>query len=271
MPQSNATLFLSLEHTSLAVRHAALQKLIELLSGRIYRLKYSKQSSSKYHTTIFKVPYNHLQISIQHSSKYHTTLFKVTYNTLQGAIRPSSKYHTTLFKVSYNPLQSIMQPSSKYHTTLYCLCYFYSFGLHHWTWPSLFIIDFSTTTFRNWRCFVISIASCTNTFRRRRRILTQRRRRSISVSLGEVREFGFIVWPACFTAASGMSISGKHTSKFGFGKQCMKRTLYNNVCYVFITTTSSLHYSATSLPPAPNLASANNAWIKKYIRTYFLC
>ena len=36
------------------------------------------------------------------SSKYHTTLFKVPHNPLQNIIPPSSKYHTTLFKVPHH-------------------------------------------------------------------------------------------------------------------------------------------------------------------------
>ena len=53
------------------------------------------------------------------SSKYHTTLFKVPYHPLQSTTPPSSKYHITLFKVPHHPLQSTTPPSSKYHTTLF--------------------------------------------------------------------------------------------------------------------------------------------------------
>ena len=53
--------------------------------------------------------------TIPPSSKYHTTLFKVPYHPLQSTIPPFSKYHTTLFKVPYHPLQSTIPPSSKYH------------------------------------------------------------------------------------------------------------------------------------------------------------
>ena len=61
--------------------------------------------SSKYHTTIFKIPYNPLQSTTPPSSKYHTNLFKVPHNPLQSTTPPSSKYHTTLFNVPNNPLQ----------------------------------------------------------------------------------------------------------------------------------------------------------------------
>ena len=37
---------------------------------------------------------NPLQSTLQPSSKYQTTLFKVPYNPLQSTIQPSSKYHT---------------------------------------------------------------------------------------------------------------------------------------------------------------------------------
>ena len=58
---------------------------------------------------------NHLQ-STQPSSKYHTTLFKVPHNPLQSTTPPSSKYHTTLLKIPQHPLRSRTQPSSKYNT-----------------------------------------------------------------------------------------------------------------------------------------------------------
>ena len=74
------------------------------------------------HTTLFKVPYIRLQSTIHPSSKYHTSLFKVPptlfklecrHSILEGlerTIQPSSKYYTSLFKVPYNPLQSTIHP-----------------------------------------------------------------------------------------------------------------------------------------------------------------
>ena len=47
--------------------------------------------SSKYHTTLFKVPHRHLQSTL---------------HPLQSTTTPSSKYYITLFKVPHNPLQS---------------------------------------------------------------------------------------------------------------------------------------------------------------------
>ena len=58
--------------------------------------------SSKFHTTLFKVPYHPLQSTVPPSSKYRTTLFKVPHNLLQSTILPFSKYHTTFFKVPYH-------------------------------------------------------------------------------------------------------------------------------------------------------------------------
>ena len=57
-----------------------------------------------------------LQSTTRPSSKYHTTLFKVPHHPIQSTTPPSSKYYTTLFKVLYHPLQSTTPPSSKYHT-----------------------------------------------------------------------------------------------------------------------------------------------------------
>ena len=77
------------------------------------------ESSSKYHTTLFKVPLHPLQSTASPSSKYHTTIFKVPHQPLQSTTPPFSKYHITLFKVPHQPLQSTTPTSSKYHTTIF--------------------------------------------------------------------------------------------------------------------------------------------------------
>ena len=104
--------------------------------------------SSKYHTTLFKVPHHHLQSTTSPSSKYNTTLFKVPHHPLKSTIPPSSKYHTTLFKVPYHPLQSTTSPSSKYHITLFKVPH----HPHQSTIPN----------FQNFLSFSFTIRFCTN-------------------------------------------------------------------------------------------------------------
>ena len=65
--------------------------------------------SSKYHTTIFKVPYHHLKSTTPRSSKNHTTLLKVPHHFLQ------STTHT--LQSTTHPLQSTTPSSSKNNTT----------------------------------------------------------------------------------------------------------------------------------------------------------
>ena len=70
--------------------------------------------SSKYHTTLFKVPHHPLQSTTSPSSKYHITIFKVPHHPLQSTTSPSSKYHITLFNVPHHPLQSTITTCWKY-------------------------------------------------------------------------------------------------------------------------------------------------------------
>ena len=58
---------------------------------------------------------HHCNTVWQLSSKYLTTLFKVPNYPLQSITPPSTSYHTTIFTV----LHSTTLPSSKYHTILF--------------------------------------------------------------------------------------------------------------------------------------------------------
>ena len=78
------------------------------------------------------------------SSKYHTTLFKVPHNPLQSTTPPSSKYHTPLFKVPHNPLQSTVSWPGIFLLYnfgpfyLYCLLTFFMYRIYH-DFPGLWI------------------------------------------------------------------------------------------------------------------------------------
>ena len=81
--------------------------------------------SSKYHTTLFKVPHHlfkvphhPLQRTTPHSSNHHTTLFKVPHHPLQSITPPSSKYHAILFKLPHHIHQTTTPPSSNYHAPI---------------------------------------------------------------------------------------------------------------------------------------------------------
>ena len=103
-------------------RRRCLDKTIETLSaikqqnGDLTQMEITKlRALHLERMTQLQVNFN-AQSTTPPSSKYHTTLFKVPHHPLQSTTQPSSKYHTTIFKVPRNPLQSTTPPSSKYHT-----------------------------------------------------------------------------------------------------------------------------------------------------------
>ena len=129
-------------------------------------------SSSKYHTTLFKVLYHLFKVPY-HLFKVPYHIFKVPYHLLKAP------HH--LFKVPYHPLQSTTSSkyhttSSKFHTTLFvhhcCFIPVVFFSIHpiqeflqelgsQWEHTLFELADYKSRCFlvRNWELLMSSLTS----------------------------------------------------------------------------------------------------------------
>ena len=108
------TLFFKVHHNLLQSTQNLLQRTVPS-KGALY---YVFETIYSLHSNVF------LQSTTQPSSKYHITIFKVPYLQHVHSIMFWKPYivltPTLFFKVPHNLLQSTTEPSSKYHTFNTC-------------------------------------------------------------------------------------------------------------------------------------------------------